>query len=401
MKGIILESYDLPERYFKNNKECFLDPVRKRMIQITPEEIIRQQTVSFLVNELQVPINKIELEVPMSYFVKGSKGRADIIVYGKENDVLVPILIVECKAPNVEITDKVINQVVKYDEMIYADTLMITNGIEILFMTWEEKENGYMQLKAFPTYEELNEKFSLPIDTTPYMPWKRPDFVEHNIPAVRELFESYGWIGEDSSSELCSFFINLAGFIQDENTILSSQNLNGIGMIADKGIRFTTFGNAAGGDWAGLYRYFIINDDNKNNQIISLSVLAKGKFKNHPVFGNSKGHTILIVAIDDYDKSHNSLQLDLDRFTIKHDDYFVIWHNGALTNGKKGAVKQNEVIRFVQEKAPELIDENGRVFLGAFDNRKEITWNQKQTKQFISRLIKYSLLRDEFRRLNN
>ncbi|MDR7074173.1 type I restriction enzyme HsdR N-terminal domain-containing protein [Fictibacillus barbaricus] len=320
MKKMLLEKYTLPERYYKNNKECFLDPVRKRMIQITPEEIIRQQTVSFLVNELLVPINKIELEVPMSYFVNGSKGRADIIVYGKENDVLVPILIVECKAPQIEITDKVINQVVRYDEIIYADTLMITNGIEILFMTWDEKENGYMQLKDFPSYKKLNEKCLLSIDSTPYIPWERPDFIKYNTPDVRELFESYGWIGEDSSSELCSFFINLAGFIQDENNSLPPKNLDGIGMIADKGIRFTTFGNAAGGGWAGLYRYFIINDEDQNNQIISLSILAKGKYKNHSVFGNTKGHTILIVAIDDYEKSHNSLQLDLDRFTIKYDD---------------------------------------------------------------------------------
>ena len=75
------------KRYIKNGKECVLCHSRKKLIQVTPEEVVRQEFVAKLITEFNVPIDLIEVEVPLSYYQKGKRERADIIVSGfdKEN----------------------------------------------------------------------------------------------------------------------------------------------------------------------------------------------------------------------------------------------------------------------------------------------------------------------------
>jgi hypothetical protein len=70
--------YKLPKRYKRNGHDCYLDPCRKIFLLRTPEEDIRQKSIIFLINEMKVPIEFIDTEVPMSYFKEGATGRADI-----------------------------------------------------------------------------------------------------------------------------------------------------------------------------------------------------------------------------------------------------------------------------------------------------------------------------------
>ncbi|WP_189655299.1 hypothetical protein [Bacillus sp. HNG] len=129
--------------------------------------------------------------------------------------------------------------------------------------------------------------------------------------------------------------------------------------------------------------------------------MGQMKAENHPVFGNPKGHSFLVVAIDDFEKSHNSLQLNLDRFIKKDGDIgYVIWHDGKLTNGKKGSAKNSEVIEYIKNHAPELLDDKNRVFLGRFENSKNIQFSDEDMKSFFGRIIIYALVRDDFRKIN-
>jgi hypothetical protein len=81
------------------------------------------------------------------------------------------------------------------------------------------------------------------------------------------------------------------------------------------------------------------------------------------------------------------------------DDKAVIGHDGTLTVGKLGQAKRADVLNFIREKEPTLLDTEGKVYVGEFNLQEEITGNQEQTKVFISRAIRYALLRDEFRKL--
>lgn len=100
---IDLSKYDIGKEYCRNNKKCIFDPIREILSLETPEEIIRQKFIMYLIDNLKVPKNKIGVEVPMCHFQKGAKGRTDIVVYGEDDN---PIFIVECKAPNIPLIDE-------------------------------------------------------------------------------------------------------------------------------------------------------------------------------------------------------------------------------------------------------------------------------------------------------
>ena len=131
---INIEEQSLPEIYKRNGKECYLDPVRQKLIYITPEETVRQRMISYLINELNVPSEAILVEERLSHYHVNSKRRADIIVHGRKEDVDYPVLIVECKAPEVYLDDKAHDQVFDYCDALGADYAMVCNGYEIIIM---------------------------------------------------------------------------------------------------------------------------------------------------------------------------------------------------------------------------------------------------------------------------
>jgi len=395
-----LDQYHLVDKYIRNGRSCYLDPLRQRLTIETPEETIRQKVLYYLKDQMGVPFDKIDVEVPMSHFKGRAQGRADIIVYGKDvEDSLRPVLVIECKAPHVVLTDDVFEQVARYNTVLNADTLMITNGISVEFWSWDYDEEAYRELAVIPSYADLVYKQKLIFDNSPKLSWTRPDFFFLSSDELVQHFLDYGWIGEGTHCSLYHFLINLGGLIQDDSNKLDPQVIYGINIIEDGGIRHTTFGNAAGGSWTGHYRFFIIKDNEGNNQILSFAIFGSLKCENHPKFGNRRGHTSLIVAIDDYDKRHNALQLNLDNYILVNGNQVTIWHDGKITIGASGAAKKSELIEFIKIHSPDLLDaSSSRVILGSFDDTKEISWEQSETKKFIGRLIKYALIRDSFRR---
>jgi hypothetical protein len=70
----------------------------------------------------------IDAEVPLSYYEKGARGRADIIVsdIAKDDDKHIPLVLVECKEPNVPLTDRAEFQILNYDSILRAKILVLT-----------------------------------------------------------------------------------------------------------------------------------------------------------------------------------------------------------------------------------------------------------------------------------
>lgn len=76
-------------------------------------------------------------------------------------------------------------------------------------------------------------------------------------------------------------------------------------------------------------------------------------------------------------------------------------HNMArwYFNGwKKGAVKRDKVIQFMKQRAPELVNEDNQIILGILDYSREFKWKYRDVKLFVANLIKYAILRDDFRK---
>ncbi len=106
-----------------DGKELIFCLVRKRWILITPEEWVRQNFLLYLTEVLKYPASLIAVEKQLN--LGELKKRFDIVVYSKEAK---PVIIVECKEMNVSLSEKVLQQILRYNINLQADELVITNG---------------------------------------------------------------------------------------------------------------------------------------------------------------------------------------------------------------------------------------------------------------------------------
>lgn len=386
------------KEYLKDGNTCILCVARKKLIRITPEEVVRQKTMTKLISDYGVPPHLVDAEVPLKYYEKGAHGRADIVVSGivKDENKYLPLILVECKEPNVPLTDRVEFQILKYHSVIRAKILVLTNGQDEIVYQYLNEEDRYQELNSLPHYKDLLTKDFYEPKEFEIVNWQRPSHINPEDDFIKEL-QHYGHIGEDSDSQYHSLLINLLGLILDPDTKINSLDLPFRKFIDDGGMRYTTFGNASGGGFPGDYRYMILERNDGETQIISFTIMGKLSAENHPLYGNSKGHSLFLFAIDDYENSHLSLEYAIDRFVKVENNIFSFWHDGTLTLGKRGRVKNKEVIDFIESRRPELIRDE-KIYLGQLDNCSQFEWHQEDVQSLIANFITYSFLRDEFRK---
>ncbi|MDE5415401.1 type I restriction enzyme HsdR N-terminal domain-containing protein [Alkalihalobacterium chitinilyticum] len=161
------KNYMLPKIYttIKTERKLFTHPIHGRtLLEAKPEEIVRQKVIQFLFQEMKVPLieDVIRLEDSMYFFNNEQKGRADIVVYAEDNEgYYVPVLVIECKANHIPITNAVFEQARKYDEILGANNILITNGLSLEFYTWDRDNEEYIKLNKVPTYEDLTRREGL------------------------------------------------------------------------------------------------------------------------------------------------------------------------------------------------------------------------------------------------
>jgi hypothetical protein len=107
----------------KNGKEEVFDPIRRKWVRLTPEEEVRQMLLRDLVDNYQVPPGLISVE--FSITVNGMEKRCDVVVFSPQ---LNPVMIVECKARHIEISQQVISQASTYNLKLKVPFLLMTNG---------------------------------------------------------------------------------------------------------------------------------------------------------------------------------------------------------------------------------------------------------------------------------
>lgn len=125
----------------ENGKEQIFDVVRKQWVRLTPEEWVRQNFIHFLLNNAY-PASLIAVEKEI--VLNDLKKRCDIIVYRNGE----PWMIIECKETNVPLTEKVVHQVLNYNQALLVKYLLITNGTETFGLNTQTKE----ALTTLPIY---------------------------------------------------------------------------------------------------------------------------------------------------------------------------------------------------------------------------------------------------------
>lgn len=134
----------------QNGKICIFDTIRKKWVAFTPEEMVRQHFVNYLVEYKMYPMSHIANE--SSITVSNVKKRCDSVLYDKSGK---PKVIVEYKAPSVKITNEVFAQISRYNIALKVDYLIVSNGVNHYCVKVDYGTGGYVFLNDIPDYNSI------------------------------------------------------------------------------------------------------------------------------------------------------------------------------------------------------------------------------------------------------
>jgi len=153
-KDLFVQNLNFPKYNFKlkksNNTIQIFDTIRNKWITITPEEWVRQHMIQYLIDEKKYPKSLIAVE--MSITVNQTAKRCDIVLFNRDAK---PLIIVECKAPSVQLTQITFDQAAVYNMTLVVDYLLITNGINHFFCKIDFVNKKYDFIREIPRFEEL------------------------------------------------------------------------------------------------------------------------------------------------------------------------------------------------------------------------------------------------------
>ena len=379
----------LPAIYKRGNQDCYLDPVRKKLIYITPEETVRQKVISYLIDCLEVPVEMIQVEAHLSHYGIESNRRADIIIHGADAEgILRPVAIIECKAPGIILGDKAGAQITDYCNSLGCDYAMLVNDCESFSYHYDEQRNEYVQIEGLPKYVDLLDNRYSEFD-----PGEFPDRIHYDKISdflKENLDESSPDISNLTEHNLACAAFNLWEGLLDPRHKLPVKKYDMFTLVEDYGVRMLSYGNSSGGAFNGLYRSFIV-DINGSTEIVSIGFSVYSTSA-HPY----DVKTSLNVAIDNEKESHHSLQLVLDDNVESVGNRFTFMHHGKIAVSNKGSGKVDELREFVRSRRPQLIYGN-KFCLGSLVNDRDWNIDDSEVVKLIENLISYALIRDEYR----
>ncbi|NBU81169.1 MAG: type I restriction enzyme HsdR N-terminal domain-containing protein [Flavobacteriaceae bacterium] len=136
---------------FKNseNKVSIFDEIRKKFIILTPEEWVRQNTIQFLLQEKNYPKSYLNIEKLIK--INDITKRYDIVVFRPDGTLS---LLIECKAPEIKITQDTFDQIARYNLKLKAHYLMVTNGLNHYFCQMDFENERYIFLEELPSFRQ-------------------------------------------------------------------------------------------------------------------------------------------------------------------------------------------------------------------------------------------------------
>lgn len=144
-----LPSFEIKLQGTREHPRVF-DILRRRYVALTPEEWVRQNFIHYLIEHLGYPATLLANEVALQ--VGQKQLRADSVLYDR---ALHPRMIIEYKAPTIEITSKVFDQISVYNLQLHADYLIVSNGLQHYCCKMDYEGKKYLFIDHIPIYEEI------------------------------------------------------------------------------------------------------------------------------------------------------------------------------------------------------------------------------------------------------
>ena len=144
-----LPPFDIKIRTDADGKAEFYDPSRRKFVAATPEEWVRLHFVNYLTEHLGFPAALVANEVGIK--LNDTRRRCDTVIYSRDLRV---VCIVEYKRPSVEITSKVFDQIARYNSVLEAPYLIVSNGLKHFCCRF--RGDSYEFLHAIPPHSEMS-----------------------------------------------------------------------------------------------------------------------------------------------------------------------------------------------------------------------------------------------------
>ncbi|MCA0959510.1 type I restriction enzyme HsdR N-terminal domain-containing protein [Muricauda ruestringensis] len=129
------------------NRQYIFDGIRKKFVVLQPEEWVRQHVLRYLVFTKNYPKSLINVEKQLT--INNLKKRYDVVVFNPDGSIF---LLIECKAPEVNITQAVFDQIAQYNLQLKSKYLMVTNGLAHYYCEMDHKNEKYMFLEDIPEF---------------------------------------------------------------------------------------------------------------------------------------------------------------------------------------------------------------------------------------------------------
>jgi hypothetical protein len=149
-----MQALNFPSFQFKfspdEQRKLIYDIIRKKYVSLTPEEWVRQHVIHYLAEHLRYPLGFLSVEKMLK--VNGLAKRTDIVAYIASGT---PKLIVECKAPRIQINQQVFDQIARYNITMQVPFLLVTNGLNHFVCKIDLVTKKYTFIDTIPPYHKL------------------------------------------------------------------------------------------------------------------------------------------------------------------------------------------------------------------------------------------------------
>lgn len=149
MQKLNLPEYSVKTRIVNSQQQIF-DEIRRKYVTLIPEEWVRQHFINYLVNDRKFPKGLLSVEHPLT--INNVSHRADIVAFASDGK---PLVVVECKAPEIAINQSVIQQISRYNILLKAPILILTNGMVHYCVRINFENNTSASVDSIPFYQDI------------------------------------------------------------------------------------------------------------------------------------------------------------------------------------------------------------------------------------------------------
>lgn len=352
--------------------------VSKKMKQKSPEEIVRQSVLKWLINEKQIAPECIEIEAKIN-FVRQNHGKADIVIYNNPQKMGQPALLVECKQQKYKLDFNTREQAISYARVLNPSEVLITNGSDSIVLS--KKNGNWLETDVLSIDKRLKLSGQLPfLQSNNFNKKTITQYLIKNTEFSSWDEKAWGSLKKEEEYQLYKF----AMFLYSKEPLFDLPfSFKGVHVLEDHGIGQVKFSNASGKPVHSLCRLLLIAIRGKVEMLsVALTTFHQKIYLNVGFIKESRTHNAIEIQLKKYSKYNEK------------ENTTIYYHNGVMSR-EKSHMAINAMKEVGRDDLIDVIKKREVVVFGKVSNGNKYDLSGLRT--FFANLFHYSLVRSELR----